>query len=1034
MTKKLLQWMLFGFSILFSQRLVAQELKGTIISADKNEVLPGVNVIIKGTTIGTTTNSNGTFTIKVTNPKATLVVSSVGFLKKEILINGQTQLNITLQPDEMSLSEVVVVGYGEVKRNNLTGAAASLSAKDIEDRPISRLENALAGQLPGVDVRTNSGEPGGDIQIRVRGAGSINSSNDPLYVIDGVPVDDIRGLNPGDVKSIDVLKDAASAAIYGSRGSNGVVIITTKRGNKGKLNIQFNVTKSVQQKEGKIDMMNPEQWIQQRREGVDEAWVTRGISLKKDYKATDTQVFRAAELAIPLSTPNTTYMYDPKWAYGKDSLDYVDWNQAFFGNTGTLDNYNLAVSSGTDNMNFSISGSYVNQTGIVLNTGYQRGTLRANIDAKINNYLKFGLTLAPSVEWLNGSGAVDGKDNTAMQAIQEPPISPLGIGIYAGAQPYPTYPWSGRYWSPIAQLERIQTNGTRNRLNANAYLDIKLAKSLSLRVLGGMDNNSFLNDRWQPTNAIRDWSTVPYAGYSSVSTRTETFGFRYLGQATLNYSKKIKDHNIITLLGYSVETTNGTGSVQSNTRFPNDWSNLFDQTTSTVSTSSISADKTALLSYFGRIQYDFKDKYLFSASLRRDGSSKFGADNQWGIFPAASVAWKVSQEKFMQGVRFISDLKLRASYGISGNNRIPSNAQFALLSTTNYPLNNAINSGYAPGSFENRNLGWETNTSYNAGIDFGIFRGRIQGSLDYYTRTTTDLLLKAPVSSLTGFTSSWQNVGDILNKGFELNLNTKNDIGQVRWMSTINASYNTNQVIRIGYDNTPIASGFSGLTSIIEVGQPLFAFKVYDVIGVYKNQAEVDTGPKMAKTVAGDSKYRDVNGDGIIDNNDRVIKGNPQAPFAFGFRNDFSYKKISLSFLMNAQLGGMIYSMIGRSIDRPGMGYLYNKLAKWENRWKSADNPGDGLTPNINATTGAYYDTRWLYSSDYLRVKNITFGYTIPKQKWFTTARVFVSVENAFIWHKYSGGYTPEAANNEGGDYGGYPQAKTFSLGLNLNL
>jgi TonB-dependent starch-binding outer membrane protein SusC len=1034
MTKKLLDFLILGFFVLFSQQIFAQELKGIVTSSDKNEVLPGVSVIIKGTTIGTTTDVNGAFTIKVSNPKATLVLSSVGFAKKEIPLNGQTKLTITLQPDEMSLSEVVVVGYGEVKRNNLTGAAASLSAKDIEDRPVSRLENALAGQLPGVDVRTNSGEPGGDIQIRVRGTGSINSSNDPLYVIDGVPVDDIRGLNPADVKSIDVLKDAASAAIYGSRGSNGVVIITTKRGNKGKLNIQFNLTKSVMQKEGRIDMMNPQQWIQQRKEGVDEAWVARGVSLKKDYKATDTQAFRASELAIPLSTPNTTLMYDPKWAYGTDSLDFVDWNEAFFGNTGTLDNYALAVSSGSENMNFSISGSYVNQTGIVRNTGYSRGTLRANFDARINKFLKIGVTLAPSIEWLNGAGSVDGKDNAGMQAIQEPPISPLGIGFYAGAQPFPTYPWSGRYWSPIAQLERIQVNGTRNRLNANSYLDINLTKSLTVRLLGGVDNNSFLNDRWQPTNAIRDWSTVPYAGFASVSTRTETFGYRYLGQATINYIQRFKNHNFVGLLGYSVETTNGSGSTQTNTRFPNDWSNLFDQNTSTVTASNISADKTALLSYFGRVQYDYKDKYLLSASLRRDGSSKFGADNQWGIFPAASVAWKVSQEKFMQNVGFINDLKMRASYGVSGNNRIVSNAQFALLSTANYPLNGAIISGYAPGSFENRSLGWETNTSYNAGLDFSILKGRIQTSIDYYTRTTTDLLLRAPVSSLTGFTSSWQNVGDILNQGVELNITTKNDFGKLRWMGVVNASYNTNKVLRLGYDNTPISAGFSGLTSIIEVGQPLYAFKLYDVIGVYKNQAEVDAGPKMAKTVSGDSKYRDVNGDGIIDNNDRTIVGNPQAPFAFGFRNEFSYKRFSLSVLMNAQLGGMIYSMIGRSIDRPGMGYLYNKLAKWENRWKSADSPGDGMTPSILASTGAYYDTRWLYSSDYLRVKNVTFGYSIPKQKWFTNARVYVSIENALIWHKYSGGYTPEAANNEGGDYGGYPQAKTFSIGLNLNL
>ncbi|MDZ7900406.1 MAG: TonB-dependent receptor [Arcicella sp.] len=1035
MNKNILQKLLFGcFAFLFSQAIYAQEVKGTVTSADENEVLPGVSVVIKGTTTGTVTNANGTFSIKVPNSKAILVLSSVGFTKQEVAINGQSQISVKMQIDEQSLSEVVVVGYGEVKRNNLTGAASSISSKEIEERPISRLEGALAGQLPGVDVRTNSGEPGGAIQIRVRGTGSINSSNDPLYVVDGVPVDDINGLNPSDVKSIDVLKDAASAAIYGSRGSNGVVIITTKRGNKGKLNIQFNTSKSFQRKEGEIDMMSPEQWIQQRKEGVDAAWVARGVALKKNYKADDSQEFRAAELKIPVTKPNTTLMYDPKWAYGTDSLDYVDWNEAFFGNTGQLDNYSLAVSGGSENMNFSISGSFVDQKGIVRNTGYQRGTLRANFDAKINKFLRFGLTLAPSVEWLTGAGSVDGKDNTGMQAIQEPPISPLGVGYYAGAQPFPTYPWSGRYWSPIAQLERIEANGTRNRLNANSFININFTKSLSLKLLGGVDNNSSINDRWQPSNAIRDWSTLPYPGYGSVSDRRETFGFRYLGQATLNYSKKIKSHNIIGLLGYSIEATEGSSSRQNNSRFPNDWSNLFDQTTSTVSISSISADKTALLSYFGRMMYDYKDKYLLSASLRRDGSSKFGADNQWGIFPAASVAWKVSQENFMQNLTFIDDLKLRASYGVSGNNRIPSNAQFALLSTTNYPLNGAILSGYAPGSFENRDLGWEKNTSYNAGIDFSILKGRIQTSIDYYSRTTTDLLLRAPVSSLTGFTTSWQNVGDILNKGLEISITAKNNFGGLGWVSVLNASYNTNEVLRIGYDNTPIASGFSGLTSIIEVGQPLYSFKLYDAIGVYKDQADVDAGPKMAQTKPGDSKYRDVDGNGVINDKDRTIVGNPQAPYVFGFRNDFTYKRFTLSTLLNAQVGGKIYSMIGRSIDRPGMGYLYNKLAKWENRWKSADNPGDGMTPSITATTGSFYDTRWLYSSDYLRIKNINLGYNIPKQKWFNSARVFISIENAFIWHKYSGGYTPEAANNEGGDYGGYPQSKSYSLGLNLNL
>ncbi len=1034
MKKLLLRFLFIGLILLSAESIYAQIVKGVVKSSDKAELLPGVSITVKGTTVGTTTNANGEFSLKIAKPNSILVFSFIGYTVKEIPVNNQSEINVTLQTSEVSLDEVVVIGYGQVARNNMTGAASSITAKDIEYRPVSRLENALAGQLPGVDVRTNSGEPGGDIQIRVRGTGSINSSNDPLYVVDGVPMDDIRGLNPSDVKSFDVLKDAASAAIYGSRGSNGVVLITTKRGAMGKLNIQFNATKSFSKKEGKIDMMSPEQWIVQRKEGIDEAWVNRGISLKKDYKATDTQAFRASELAIPLSTPNTSLMYDPKWQYGTDSLDYVDWNDAFFGNTGTLDNYSLSVSSGSDKVNFSVSGSYTGQTGIVRNTGYQRGTIRANLDAKINNYVKFGLSLAPSIEWNNGTGLVDGKDNAGGQAIQEPPISPLGVGVYAGAQPYPTYLWSGRYWSPIAQLERIKANTTRNKLNANAYMDFNLSKDLTVKFLGGVDNYNSLFDRWQPTNAIRDWSTVAYPGFASVSERTTAVTSHYLGQITANYNKTFKQHRFNALLGYAVEANRGDGTRQQNTKFPNDWSNLFDQANTTVSISNISQDLSALISYFTRVQYDFQDKYLLSASIRRDGSSKFGSANQWGIFPAGSVAWKISRENFMKDITFISDLKLRASYGVSGNNRIVSNAQFALLNTSNYSLNGASISGYAPGSFENINLGWETNTSYNIGLDFGILKNKIQASLDVYSRLTSDLLLKAPVSSLTGFTSSWQNVGDIRNRGIELQVTTNNNFGQIKWNSSLNASYSQNEVVRLGYDNTPIPTGFSALTSTIEVGQPINSFKLYDVIGVYKNQADVDASPKMAKTIVGDSKYRDVNGDGIIDNNDRTIVGNPNAPFIAGWRNDFNYKKFNLSIFFYGQLGGSIYSMIGRSIDRPGMGYLYNKLAKWENRWKSPDNPGDGMTPNINASTGAYYDTRWLYSSDYLRVKNITVGYAIPKQAWFNNARITISIENPFIWHKYAGGYTPEAANNEGGDYGGYPQSKTFSIGLNLNL
>lgn len=1006
---------------------------GKVTGGQANEVLPGVNVVLKGTSTGTSTNAEGTYSISAP-ADGTLTISFIGYEPQEIPVNGRSKIDIALKEDSKSLSEVVVIGYGTSKRANLTGAAASISSKDIEERPVSRLENVLAGQLPGVDVQTTSGEPGAALQIRVRGTGSLNASNEPLYVVDGVPVESLNGINPSDVQTIDVLKDASSAAIYGSRGSNGVVIITTKRGVKGKPRIQFTTTQGVSKVEGQIDMMSPEQWIEQRKEGIDAAWVSRGVTLKKPYTASDPMSFRATELGIALTNPNTTLMYDPKWAYGTDSLDYVDWQDAFFGNKGTISNYQLSVNGGSDNVTYNINGSYMDQKGVIINTNYKRATVRANIDAQINKFIKVGLTLAPSIEWINGGGQVDGKDRQGMNAIQMPPVAPLGTGYYVGAQPNGAYLWSGRYISPIAVLERTQIDQTRNRLNTNIYLHANLVRGLQLQLTGGMDNNNSISNSFTPTNAIRDWAAAPYAGYASVSDRQNTNDYRFLFQSTLNYNRSFGKHNISGLLGYSVERTNGYGNRQNNTRLPNDWTNLFTQASSTVGITSITQDKTALISYFGRVQYDFKEKYLFSASLRRDGSSKFGSDNRWGTFPAVSAAWRVSSENFMQGIQNISDLKLRASFGITGNNRIPNNAQFSLLANSDYALNGAQLTGYAPSGFENTQLGWEQTSSYNFGVDFGLFKNRLVVAADYYVRKTSELLLQAPVSSLTGFTRSWQNIGDIENKGFELSVNSKNTTGQLKWSTNLNLSYNANKVVRLGYDNTPIPSGFSGLTSMIEVGQPIGYFKLYDAIGVYKDQADVDGSPKMAKTIVGDSKYRDVNADGIIDENDRTNVGQALPSFVYGFTNTFSYRNFDLNILLTAQTGGMIYSMVGRSIDRPGMGYLYNKLAKWENRWKSPEDPGDGMTPSINATTGSYYDTRWLYSSDYVRLKNITFGYNIPKMKWFERARIYISVENPYIWHNYDGGFTPEAANNEGGDYGGYPQSRTYSIGINLNL
>jgi TonB-dependent starch-binding outer membrane protein SusC len=1005
------------------------------VTDEKGEGLPGVSVVLKGTTTGTITDLDGNFELKTTTPKGTLMFSFIGYKTYEENYSSSTILKITLEASEGTLGEVVVVGYGTSKKGNVTNSVASMSAQDLEERPINRIENALSGQMAGVYAQTTTGEPGAELSIRVRGTGSINASNDPLYVVDGVPVDNLRGINANDVQSLDVLKDASAAAIYGSRGSNGVVIVTTKKGKKGKPKLRFNSYMGIQKIEGTIDMMTPEQWIQMRKEGVDEAWVNRGPTLtpKKVYTAADPMSFRASELAITNGIPNATYMYDPKWAYGSDSLAYVDWQNEIT-RPASMKYYDLGVSGGTDDLSYNISTSYLDQQGIVVGTGINRANLRANFEAKINSRVKFGLMLAPSVEWSDG-GRVDGKDNTAMVAIQMPPVVDKASGRYTGAQPFGPYAWSGRYQNPISNMERSEYSIKRNRLNSNAYLNAEIIRGLSLNLMAGMDNNNYTDQRFTPTSALRDWLTT-VEGAATTAFRNTSLSNKYIFQSTLNYKKTFnKSHNVEALAGYSVEQVNFEATTQSASGFPNDWSPIFSTAAVKTTNSAISAGASALISYFGRASYDFKGKYLLSASIRRDGSSLFGVDNQWGTFPAVSAAWRVSDEGFIKNLEIISDLKIRASWGVTGNNRIVPNAQFSLLGINNYPLNNLSVAGFSPSTIENRNLGWEQTTGTNFGLDFGILKNRISASVDIYKKTTKDLLLKAPVSAVSGFADSWQNVGSVENKGIEFMINTRNIVkSNFTWTTNFNISYNKNNVLALGSDNTPIPQGFSNLTNIIQVGAPINSMMLYEHIGVYMNEADLANYPKAVNSRVGDSRYRDFNNDGVISPADRFIVGNPQPDYIFGFNNDIKFKGFDLRIVTFAQQGGQIYSMIGRSIDRPLMGYLYNKLALWKDRWQSEAVPGNGNVPSINATTGALYDTRWLYSSDYIRIKNITLGYNLPKIKGLDKARVYASIENAFIWHNYGGGWTPEAANDAGGDYGGYPQARTVSIGVNVGF
>ena len=1005
---------------------------GKVTTVDTKEALPGVTVLLKGTTIGTGTNADGSYTLQVPAEGGTLVFSFVGYTRKEVAIAGQSTISVALTTDENSLDDVVVVGYGTQKRADVTGAVTGITAKEIEERPVNRIENALVGQMPGVYVQTTSGEPGADLVIRVRGAASINASNDPLYVVDGVPVDNLRGINPTDVANIEVLKDAASAAIYGSRGSNGVVLVTTKRGKKGAAKLQFSGFTGIQLAESRLNVQSAEEWIQMRKDGIDLDWQAQNpLNLASDSRATRLQRL-SANGTLPVSgTSLIRYTYDPKWAYGRDSLDYIDWQNAIF-RRAIMQQYTLGVSGGTDNVSYNVNGSYLDQSGIIIGSDLKRATLRANFDAQIRKGIKLFMTLAPSMEW-SSLGRVDGTGGQALNAAQMPPVAPKGAGIYVGSDPFFTYDWSGRYISPVAVMERTDASSTRTRLNANMGLNLDLYKGLQLQLLGALDNGYFQDQLFIPTNATRDWFGAT-EGQRSTSRFNQSFSQRYLFQSVFNYKRAFGEHHFNTILGYSVERSSFDNSYQQNSVLPNDRTYLFDKSNSLVDNSGIGAGKDVLLSYFTRAQYDYKQKYLLSASLRRDGSSKFGRNKPFGYFPAVSAGWRVSSEDFMKGIDFISDLKLRASWGVTGNNRIPNNSQFATLGVSNYPLNGVAVNGYSPNGFQNEALGWEQTASYNYGFDFGVLQNRLLVTADYYVKNTTNLLYNVPLSSLTGFTRTFVNIGEVRNEGVELGLNSRNLVGAFEWSTSFNSSYNTNRVVKLDYDNTPVPAGFQGLTGILQVGVPINSFLLYDAIGVYMNQADLDSSPKLANSKVGDVKYRDVNGDGKITIDDRTILGNPQPKFTFGVTNTFRYKGFDLTMLVNAQQGGDLYSIIGRSIDKPGMGYLYNHLANWNNRWKSEADPGDGRTPSITANNPALLDSRWLYSSDYIRIKNVTLGYTLPKRRFYSGARLYVAFENAYIWHKYTGGFSPEALQNGGFDNGSYPQSRTYTMGFNLTF
>ena len=1018
-------------------------IQGTVTD-ENGEPLIGATVKVGKT--GVVTDIDGKYSIQVPNSAATVEYSYVG-MKTEVRKVKSDKMDVVLKNDAKLMDELVVIGYGAVKKGDITNAVAKVKGDELKDRPVSNVASALQGELAGVEVRTTSGAPGSGIQINVRGATSINESgnSNPLIVVDGVPMDedfDLVNLNAQDIESIEVLKDASSSAIYGSRGANGVIIITSKKGNDdGKIRVNFSADFSLSTPERYMDIMTPEEWIEWRKKSNNVRYVNQYGS--KGAKETDTY---AERLAI-IGSNSTNYVNDPRWDmpnYG--GLALIDWQKEIF-QTSFAQNYNVSISAGNKKSNYRASLGYVNQDGIVVNTGFQRINLKLSAQTTIKDKLTLGVDIAPQYTVTTG-GNVDGKDNAAQQALTLCPVAEADAGIYTGAQPYNRYLWAGSTTSPIASMEYSSYRDEKVRINTSAFARYQILPELTAELLGSWLFSNAERHRFTPSSLNRYWASYP-EGYYSSGTWTGSRSHKFLLQATATYNKDFGKHHLNVVGGWSLEsTTDGSSYSIGATQYPNNSLNggFSDMTTVTLkNVAAVYTTEDRLISYFCRAEYGYDSRYLFNASIRRDGSSRFGVNKKWGTFPAVSGAWRASNEKFWNPNWTVNQAKLRISYGVNGSNSIPVNSAYGTLGNSNYSQDGALITGFVPTSTANDDLGWQKTDSWNFGVDLGFFNNRISLALDYYVKDIRDMLYQITLPADMGYTKGYTNVGNIRNKGIELELKTENLTGKLRWTTNFQFSWNKNEVIDLG-SNSTIFTGYDNSTQVIQVGHAAGEYYLYYAEGVYETAEDLKRYPTQTGSVVGSVRYRDVSGpngvpDGKITEDDRVYMGHPQPSCTYGLTNTFKYKNWTASFLITAQTGGKIYGALGRAFDRQGMGTSVNVLSKWSNMWFSESDPGDGHTPcawvsGINEE----YDSRWLYSSDFIKLKNITVSYNwrMPKKCFVDAIRLSASVENVFMIDGYDGGYSPESNNSSSRissyDYGAYPMARTFNFGVNMQF
>jgi TonB-linked SusC/RagA family outer membrane protein len=980
--------------------------------------LPGVNVTIKGTTKGVITDSEGNYSMEVSEDNAVLSFSFIGYATQETAIAGKTTINVVLTEKTIGIDEVVAVGYGTQKKRNVTGAMSQIKTDELADLPVSNIGQKMQGKFAGVQIYQTSGEPNGGLSYRIRGQASINAGNSPLVVIDGFPtVSGMETLSPDEIESISILKDASAASLYGSRAANGVILVTTKSGKSGVTNIEFSAYTGIERvsKRGRPDLMNAPEFAQFKKEYYEDKAINEG------YTA-----------GVPLQYQNP-----------QSVTQGTDWYDVLLRNASTK-NYNLSISSGTAKFKSSVNLNYNKQEGVILNTYAERFTVRANNLYKATDKINFGLNIAGSYRNSQITPSLgNGRNIIGSSFLMDPalkykkddgtyPISFMAPGMFANPN----------YYLVLTQ-RKYPTKQTS--VITNAFTEIEFIDGLKYKLSANVDLGNTQASSFIPSTAQGAmFSAPPLPATGSYGAQNY---MTWLIENTLMYSKTIKEkHNFDALLGYTSQKASSENSNIAASKFPDDEVQWFNA--ATVKTGSGDKSDWSMLSYIGRLNYNFDGKYILSMAFRRDGCSRFGSNAKWGNFPSVSLGWIASDESFMKAFDKLSYLKIRGSYGKVGNNNIGNYGYIASVVTSNYVTNGAITAGRALNSIGNNDLTWETTVQKDFGFDLGFFKDRVFFVYDYYDKRTNGLLYAIDIPTQSGFSVIQSNIGEFKFWGHEFGLETKNLIGKFRWNTNFNITFNKNEALKLGTNNTPIGGNSTiGDYNRTQVGHPLGEFMGFINDGVYMTQAEFDSQPKHTSSMVGTARMKDISGpkgvpDGIIDMNDRTIIGNPNPDFLYGMTNEFFYKNFDASIVIAGAVGGDIID--GTYEWTENIDGVFNVTKEMANRWRSLDNPGNGKIPRTRAGTTSIFrwnNTRWVSDGSYLAVKNLTLGYTltVKSNPYIKSTRFYFSAQNVYTLTNYRGMNPEVGANGSNGLYQGvdtssYPIASIYTLGINVKF